>query len=180
VTNQGNQRAIRVTVNFVLSTDTTIDAGDTFIGKRSIISLGPGASSGPVSTMLTIPRTVAPGSYFIGAMAGSSTNFDPTGITICPTLSKPTLLSPKNRGTNISSTPTLDWSDVKGASTYEVQVATDRGFNNILASMTGLTESQWTVTPALSSATPYFWRIMAVNACGSGPVSATWSFKTAP
>ncbi len=179
VKNQGNQKASRVTVNFVLSTDTTIDAGDTPIGKRTIMSLGPGLSSA-VSIMVTIPRTVAPGSYFIGAITGNSTNFDPTGITICLSLSKPTLLSPKNRGTNISSTPTLDWSDVNGASTYEVQVATDSSFTHIVADMTGLTASQWTVTPALAGGTKYFWRVMAVNDCGSGPLSATWSFTTQP
>lgn len=74
------------------------DEGEGRFGKRSIMSLGPGVSSGSVSTMVTIPRTVAPGAYFIGAIAGNSTNFDPTGITICLSLLKPTLLSPKNRG----------------------------------------------------------------------------------
>jgi hypothetical protein len=68
------------------------------VDKRFILSLGPGASSGPVSTMVTLPRTVAPGYYFIGAIAGNSSDFDPTGITICLSLLKPILLSPKNRG----------------------------------------------------------------------------------
>ncbi len=180
VTNQGDQKASVVTVNFYLSTDTQIDTGDTFIGKRTFRNLAPGASSGPASTMVTIPRMVAQGSYFIGAIAGTNTNFDPNGIAICPSLSKPRLLSPKNRGTNISTTPSLTWSNVTGASTYEVQVATDSGFTNIVASMTGLTTPQWAVSPALSSGTTYFWHVMPVNACGSGPVSATWSFKTAP
>jgi hypothetical protein len=93
-------------------------------------------------------------------------------------LSKPKLLSPKNRGTNISTTPTLTWSGVNGASTYEVQVATDSAFTSIVATTTGLASPQWPVSPALSSGTTYFWRARAVNLCGSGPFSAPWSFKT--
>ncbi len=163
VTNQGNQKASNVTVNFFLSTDTTVDTGDTLIGKRTIRTLGPGASSGPVSTMVTIPQTVAPGFYFIGAMVGNSTNLDPYGITICQSLSKPTNLAPF----------AFEWSDVNGASTYDFQLAKDRGFANILASATGLTSTQWTV-PSLPCATVY-WRVRAVNPCGPGPWSVTRS-----
>ena len=72
----------------------------------------------------------------------------------------------------------LDWSDVNGATTYEVQVATDSGFANIVASMNGLAGTQWTVAPALNSGATYFWHVRAVNACGPGPWSPTWSFKT--
>jgi len=143
-------------------------------------NLAPDASSGPVSTMVTLPRNIPQGSYFIGAIAGSNTNFDPSGIAICPSLSKPKLLSPKNRGTNTSTTPTLTWSNVTGASTYEVQAATDSGFTNIVVSMADLTTPQWSVSPALSSGTSYFWRSRGVNLCGPGPFSATSSFKTAP
>jgi plastocyanin len=180
LTNQGSQTAATTTVNFYLSTDTQIDTSDVFIGKRTVRNLAPGASSGPVSTMVTVPRSTVTGSYFVGAIVGTNTNFDPDGITVCLSLSKPRLLTPRNRGTNISTTPTLTWAAVNGASTYEVQVATDKGFTNIVASTAGLTDAQWPVTPALSNGTPYFWHVGAANLCGSGPFSATSSFKTAP
>ena len=127
---------------------------------------------------MTLPRDVAPGSYFIGAIVTSNTGFDPQGITICLSLSKPSLLFPKNRGKDVSLTPTLDWSGVNGAASYEVQVATDSGFANIVAFMTGLTDTQWTVAPALNSGATYFWRVRAVNDCGPGPWGPTWNFKT--
>jgi plastocyanin len=178
MTNQGDQKASVVTVNFYLSADTQIDPGDTFIGKRTVRNLAPGASSGPVSTMVTLPRNILQGAYFIGAISGTNTNFDPNGIAVCPSLPKPKLLSPKNRGTNISTTSIFTWSNVTGASSYEVQVATDSGFTNIVASATGLTDSQWAVAPALAGGTTYFWRSRAVNPCGAGPWSAAWNFKT--
>ncbi len=191
ITNQGTQAAGNFVVNFYLSTDQQITASDIFLGKRSVKGLAAGASSGPVSTNVTIPRSVTTDSYFIGAIVdptnvilesdeGNNTAFDPAGINVCLSLAKAKLISPKNRGTNISATPTLTWSNVTGASTYDVQVATDSGFTNIVASMTGLTTPQWAVSPALSSGTSYFWRSRGVNLCGPGPFSATWSFKTAP
>jgi plastocyanin len=191
ITNQGTLAAGSFVVNFYLSTDQQITTNDTFLGKRSVRGLAVGASSGPMSTNVTIPKSVTTGSYFIGAIVdptnvilesneGNNTASDPAGINVCLSLAKPKLLSPKSRGTNISTTPTLTWSSVTGASTYEVQVATDKGFTNIVASTTGLTTPQWAVTPALSSGTTYSWRARAVNLCGPGPFSPTSSFKTAP
>ncbi len=191
ITNQGTQAAGNFVVNFYLSTDQQITTSDIFLGKRSVRGLAAGASSGPVSTNVTIPRSVTTASYFIGAIVdptnvilesdeGNNTAFDPAGIKVCPSLAKPRLISPKNRGTNISTTPTLTWSNVTGASTYEVQVATDSGFTNIVASMTDLTTPQWAVSPALNSGTSYFWRTRGINLCGPGLFSTTWSFKTAP
>jgi hypothetical protein len=191
IMNQGTQAAANILVNFYLSTDQQITTSDIFLGKRSIKALAAGASSGPMSTNVTIPSSLTTGSYFIGAIVdptnvivesneGNNTASDPAGINVCVSLAKPKLLSPKNRGTNISTTPTLIWAAVNGASTYEVQVATDSAFTNVVVSTTGLTNPQWAVTQALNSGTTYSWRARAVNLCGPGPFSATSSFKTAP
>jgi len=96
----------------------------------------------------------------------------------CPLPSAPSLLSPPNGATGVSTTPTLDWSDVTGATSYDVQVCSDSGCTNVVRSQTGLTASQWTVSPALNNGTTYYWRARAVNSCGAGPWSATWSFTT--
>jgi probable HAF family extracellular repeat protein len=178
VANQGTQKAKKTKLTFYLSSDTQIDAGDAAVGRRSVPSLAPGASSGPVSTTVTIPRSLPPGPYFIGAIVEQSANYDPSGITVCPSLLRPSLLSPKNRAKGISTTPALSWSNVSGASSYEVQVATDSGFTNIVASVKDLSSTQWVVATTLSIDTTYFWRIWAVNPCGAGSWSAIWNFKT--
>jgi len=41
-------------------------------------------------------------------------------------------------------------------------------------------ESQWTVSPALSPTTTYYWRVKAKNSCGSSSWSKVWKFKTKP
>ena len=190
VANQGTATAKGpFLVNFYLSTDNQITTSDVLIGKRTIKSLAAGASDGPVTTQATIPKSVTPGSYFLGAIVDptnkvsesdetNNTNFDSQGITLCSKLTGPSLLSPKNKATNVSTTPTLDWSDVSGATQYEVQVATDSGFSNIVASNNTLTTSQWLVSPDLGSGTTHFWRARGLTPCGSGPFSKTSSFKT--
>ncbi|MBL0927111.1 MAG: matrixin family metalloprotease, partial [Phycisphaerales bacterium] len=86
---------------------------------------------------------------------------------------------PANGATGLSLTPSLSWTSSLGAATYDVAVATDSGFSNIVASATGLTGTSWMVSPSLSQTTGYFWRVRAVNANGStASTPASRSFTT--
>jgi hypothetical protein len=49
---------------FYLSANATLDASDRVLGERPVPALGPGLSSGPVATVLTVP-IVAPGKYYL-------------------------------------------------------------------------------------------------------------------
>jgi hypothetical protein len=97
----------------------------------------------------------------------------------CATLAAPTLSSPANGATGVSTAAALDWTDVTGASGYEVQVATSSAFTTIVASNSSLTASAWTVSPALSANTTYYWRARAKDSCGVSAYSAVSSFTTA-
>ncbi len=88
----------------------------------------------------------------------------------------PTLSSPSNGSSNVSKTPNLIWYASSGASTYNVEVATDAGFSNKVYTYSGASTST-TVSPALSVRTTYYWRVSASNANGTSPWS-TWSFRT--
>ncbi len=96
----------------------------------------------------------------------------------CVTLAAPTLASPANGATGVAASAVLDWSDVPNAATYQVDVATDAAFTNVVASATGLTASTWTVTPSLSNVTTYYWRARAADSCGTSVNSAVRSFTT--
>ena len=96
----------------------------------------------------------------------------------CTLPGTPSLSSPTNGATGQSTSPVLDWSDVSGATSYDVQVATDAGFTNVIRSANVAT-STWTVTPALANSTTYFWRARAVNSCGPGSFASAFSFTTA-
>jgi hypothetical protein len=81
--------------------------------------------------------------------------------------------------TGASATPRLDWNNVAGAATYEVQVATNSAFTSIFRSALNLTTSEWIVSPPLNGATTYYWRARAVNSGGASAWSPVWSFTTA-
>ena len=65
-----------------------------------------------------------------------------------------------------------------GASSYRIQVATDAGFTNIVASASGLASPTWTSNAALNTNTRHYWRIRAANSCGVGVASSVFSFTT--
>jgi hypothetical protein len=96
-----------------------------------------------------------------------------------PPSTAPTLLSPTDRATGVSTTPKLDWTDVSGAISYEVDIAVDNNFliNFPHYGKSGLISSEWTVVPALVGS-QYWWRVRASNACGVSPWSNARSFMT--
>ncbi|HRQ65620.1 MAG TPA: proprotein convertase P-domain-containing protein [Xanthomonadaceae bacterium] len=61
---------------------------------------------------------------------------------------------------------------------YQVEIASDAGFADIVYSATTDGTSH-AVVATLSPATGYFWRVTALNPCGTGAVSATFTFTTA-
>ncbi|HKQ61655.1 MAG TPA: S8 family serine peptidase [Candidatus Polarisedimenticolaceae bacterium] len=96
----------------------------------------------------------------------------------CATLPAPSAVAPPDGASGLPIAPVLDWSDVAGAASYDVQVATDAGFAGVVRSASGLTSSTWTVSPPLATATTYYWRARAVDGCGPGAWSAPRSFTT--
>jgi hypothetical protein len=100
-----------------------------------------------------------------------------TFTTTCVTPGTPSLVVPYNGQTSISTTPTLYWSNVSGATSYAVQVCSDSGCSSMIGSAS-VYSSQWTVSPALYQGTQYYWRVKVNNSCGSGSWSSVWSFTT--
>jgi hypothetical protein len=99
--------------------------------------------------------------------------------TACPLLLAPTLTSPADGATGISTTPPLGWGIVPGATTYGVQICGDSACNDVVTSTSAPTISQWTAYPLLNNDTQYWWRAKADNSCGnSSQWSGTSSFTT--
>jgi subtilase family serine protease len=73
--NQGVDTTPASVTSFYLSSNSSVDAGDVFIGSRDVSSLAPGLSeTGPAT--LTIPSSTPAGSYFIIAKSDGPDSID--------------------------------------------------------------------------------------------------------
>ena len=76
------------------------------------------------------------------------------------------VLNPSNKMTEVVLLPTIHWSGIGGDDTYDLDIATDADFSNIVISKRGLTNTAYQTT-ALSGGTRYFLRIRGINACST-------------
>ena len=88
------------------------------------------------------------------------------------------LTTPADMSTNIPVTPIFEWG-ITSASTYEIEVATDLNFTDIVIANPIVDSETFTSNSFLDSETTYFWRIRGNNLCGTGNWSTTQSFTTA-
>lgn len=102
-----------------------------------------------------------------------------------PPATAPTGLSPATAATGVSTSPTLSWGAVTGATAYDLQVAvgsfTKSGSQAIVIDETGLTTTSFDAT-GLDFATEYMWRVRATNEGGAGAWTdaATFTTEAAP
>lgn len=89
------------------------------------------------------------------------------------------------QGAAVQTVPTMTWGKVKGARTYQFQLAADKGFGSIVTGKAIVTENTAaTVQKTLADGT-YYWRVRGVSAAGkagrwSSPQAWTKSWSTAP
>jgi choice-of-anchor B domain-containing protein len=88
-----------------------------------------------------------------------------------------TSLLPLEGATDVSSNQTLHWSASDNAYRYDLQIATDAAFNNVIVQADGLTMNSYPAS-SLPAGVPIYWRVTSHNACGAQPSSA-FSFSTA-
>lgn len=122
---------------------------------------------------------IAPGSYVLnitvsGEGFNNSANLAAV-VSASPALTS--LLSPTD-GTELSGQAPLatqfTWTAVPNATGYRLEIATDDAFTNIVSS-TNLTGTNTSVN--LSDAGQFFWRVVALNACGEA-ISGFYVFST--
>jgi len=90
----------------------------------------------------------------------------------------PSLVSPPNGATGVSTAPTLIWNRSITATEYLLQVATDSTFlTGIVLSDSAVTDTSRLV-PGLQNKTTYHWRVKASNSAGASEFSPRWSFAT--
>jgi Zn-dependent metalloprotease len=93
---------------------------------------------------------------------------------------RPGLSSPANGNLITNYQPKLDWKDSANTTRYELQVASDADFTNMVFQHANLEISEYKLTTPLTANTRFYWRVRAFNAIDAASAwSSTWSFRTA-
>ena len=87
------------------------------------------------------------------------------------------LTNPLDLANGVLTTVTLTWDADAAATNYDIQVATDEAFTNLVVSTNVLANSY--ALSGLSDATNYFWRVLPKNSGCQGSMSAVNRFTTA-
>jgi hypothetical protein len=87
-----------------------------------------------------------------------------------------TLTSPSDGASGTQLTTTLVWEADSNIESYDIEVATDNTFTNIISSG-NVTTNSYNLS-GLSETTLYYWRVKGKNPCGEGNYSSIFSFTT--
>jgi M6 family metalloprotease-like protein len=93
-------------------------------------------------------------------------------------LAPPTLVSPTNNSTGVPVNATLKWNTVSSALGYNLQIAKDSNFTNIVLRDSGMTSVTY-LCSGLNNSTKYYWHVAAVGTNGVSDWSGFWNFTTA-
>jgi subtilisin-like proprotein convertase family protein len=88
------------------------------------------------------------------------------------------LLAPADQAEDIPITPSLSWSGSEQFSSFDLEIAADPAFNNVVFSEAILSASFTLNDFVLEMDSTYYWRIRGYSVCGQSPWSAVWSFNT--
>ena len=150
-------------------------------GSTASFSPNP-ASPGSTSTLtISLPDYISGGLLSFNILALDEFNeYEATAylqLTVETPLA-PIPISPAPSAIGTSLAPTLKWGYSAGVSHYEVEVATDTEFYNIIEQANNIQSDSFQLSP-LNAYSTYFYRLRAYNICGSGEWSSPVQFTTA-
>jgi len=134
------------------------------------------------TTSLTISdlANVSPGIYTFSVSADSGSDTSTVNLSLEIINSDPladiVLLNPEDEDDRVGVLPTLDWETLPNASLYQVQIASDNSFSNIVMDETVKATS---IKPnqTLEAGQTYYWRVKGSNECNASNYTSA-SFET--
>ncbi len=173
---------VNIGVDGSFSGNVTLSTSGLPAGASASFSPNPVIVPPPGTSTLTVSGLggVTPGTYSftVSGTGSTGTQSETVQLIVGSTPAQTTLSTPANGATAVSQTPTLTWNAVSGATTYDVQVALDASFTNLVVNATGVIGTSYNVTTSLAANTLHHWRVRAINSCGNGAYSTTFTFTT--
>ncbi|UYZ57488.1 reprolysin-like metallopeptidase [Hymenobacter latericus] len=177
----GNSVSCSLSVGQVLGFAGQVSLSATGVPAGVNIGFGSTQVAAGSTTTLTIGATAAAasGTYPITVVgtSGGTTESQIINLVIRNSANvPPTLQQPAANALRTLPQPVFRWSALPGATSYDLQVATDAGFNNVVISQTGLQTNSYASASALQENGRYYWRVRGTAECGVGNWSAGEQF----
>ncbi len=138
--------------------------------------------SGPLPETITLTignlATVAAGTYDINVTGDDGVNVNVSDFDLTVDAAAPaatTLTAPANSTSGHPTQPTFTWAALATAQSYVLEVDNNSDFSSITYTASPTTNSH-VPTSALPANTLLYWRVRAVNTCGTGVNSAVFNF----
>ncbi len=138
------------------------------------------ATDTPVQLSLSNIENVAPGNYSFSVVATAASNQKEVVINLNiydGNFNDVVLVSPMDGLADASKFETLEWMSENSTTSYDIEIATDAGFTNIVESESSIIPTSYSPTNLMFETT-YFWRVRPKNSCGVGAFSSPFSFTT--
>lgn len=116
-------------------------------------------------------------SFKLNANAGDISKEETLATIVQNIPGKPSLLTPSSDQQDVFFLPEITWEDQNILTVYDLEIATDREFTNIVESEDNINGFQYQVKNELAGLTQHFVRIRAKNNCGTSEYAIT-SFTT--
>ncbi len=156
----------------------------------SIVSIPPGLdiafspetaidTDTPVEITISNTQNLTEGNYTIRVLATSATKTQQVELDLNiydSDFTDITLISPVDGLQDSSTTLGLEWQGDPTYTSYDVQIATDPAFANIIDEDNVITNNY--LPNNLQHETTYYWRVRPKNACGDGSFGTAFSFTT--
>ncbi|WP_435261700.1 reprolysin-like metallopeptidase [Tenacibaculum sp. nBUS_03] len=176
------------TVNYTLNLDfingfnETVSFSTKNLPSGASVSFSPATinKSGDITMTIGGLNGTSPKKYNITAVGTSTSLVQNTSVNLTvfdSTFSKINTNQPNNDSVGIDITPTLTWEEDSNASIYNLVMATDASFTNIIID-TNTSTNLYSLKQPLTGSTKYYWKVKPKNDCGDGIFSDVSVFTT--
>jgi hypothetical protein len=177
------QAVYQVSVGSILGYNTAATLSASGQPAGSSVSFSPNPVIPAGSSTLTVGGIGAglSGSYNLAIEGENADMVRSTGaaLTLAASLpGKAVLQDPANNAKNQPLFTVFSWTPVSQAASYEIQIAADGEFVDVVDSNAGIAGTTYIPPAGLESGRTYFWRVRAENACGDGAFSEVFTFTT--
>ncbi len=184
VTACGNDIAIyNIDIDAILNYNfpVSLSVADLPFGASSSFGTNPVSPGNSTNMVISNLNLASGGNYTltIQAFSISGNKFETVNLTVLPIPQTINLLSPANNETDVILQPTLMWQGDINTTNYQIQIATDPAFSNLVVNSAPIGNS-FTLSTELDPNTLYFWRVKGWNNHCEGNWSTARSFTTLP